>query len=327
MIRDLLACACAAAIAATALMTPAGAAAPQTAPQATFRSGASAVMVDVSVRDRSRRAVRGLKAGDFQVRDNGVLQQVDDVSYGKLPIDVTVALDVSHSVTGNALERLRRGVRELMDDLGPQDRLKLVLFNMRVMRTVDFTKDVKAVDRALQAVTAGGGTSLFDAVSVALVSASEADRRQLIVVFTDGNDSTSTTSGAMLTDVARRTRATVAFVVPVAGTSSAFSQPLFDTRGKLITSTPLPTTEAPRLSSSQFGFFRTLALETGGTILPVTQTTNLSAAFRSVLDEFRSAYVLYYTARGVDRAGFHTIEVKVNREGAVVQARRGYFAG
>jgi len=47
---------------------------------------------------------------------------------------------------------------------------------------------------------------------------------------------------------------------------------------------------------------------------------------RGVLNEFRSAYVLYYTARGVDRAGYHAIDVKVKRDGAVVQARRGYFS-
>lgn len=323
MIRDLLSFLCAAAITAAEVMSPAGAVGQQAAPQATFRSGASAVMVDISVRDRTRRVLTDLKAADFEVFDNGVLQQVDDVSYGKLPIDVTVALDVSYSVTGDVLERLRRGVRDLMGDLGRQDRLKLVSFNMRVMRTVDFTRDVRAVERALQTVAAGGGTSLLDTVSVALVSASEADRRQLVVVFTDGNDSTSTTSAAMLMDVARRTRATVAFVVPVASRLSA--QPIFDQRGQLLPSTR--TTVTPLSVPAQFGFFRTLTLETGGTVLPVSPTTDLSSAFRSVLDGFRATYVLYYTPRGVDRAGFHTIEVKVKRDGAVVQARRGYLAG
>ena len=100
----------------------------------------------------------------FEVFDNGVLQQVDDVSYGKLPIDVTVALDVSHSVSGNLLDRLRQGVVQLMRDLGRNDRLKLVLFNMRVTRTIDFTNDVDAVERAIRGVAAGGGTALLDAV-------------------------------------------------------------------------------------------------------------------------------------------------------------------
>ena len=162
--------------------------APQDPQQPTFRSGASAIAVDVTVR-QDRRAVTGLVASDFEVLDNGVLQQVDDLSYGKLPIDVTVALDVSHSVSGNLLDRLRQGVVQLMRD----DRLKLVLFNMRVTRTIDFTNDVDAVERAIRGAAAGGGTALLDAVSVTLVSASIPDRRQLIVFFTDGNDSSSTT--------------------------------------------------------------------------------------------------------------------------------------
>ena len=77
----------------------------------TFRSMANAVAVDVTVRDNKRKSVTGLRAGDFEIYDNGVKQDVAEVSYGKLPIDVTVALDISFSVTGVLLERLRSGVR------------------------------------------------------------------------------------------------------------------------------------------------------------------------------------------------------------------------
>ena len=180
----------------------------------TFRGGVNAVTVDASVRDKSRRPVTGLTARDFQVFDNGVLQTVDTVSFGRLPIDVTVALDISYSVSGTLLERLRRGVIDLMDDLRKEDRLKLVLFNMRVNRTVDFTSDVREVERALKGVTAGGGTALLDAISVALVAARQPDRRQLIVVFTDGSDSSSSTTPDMLTRVAERTPGTLTFVMP-----------------------------------------------------------------------------------------------------------------
>ncbi|HSC29156.1 MAG TPA: VWA domain-containing protein [Vicinamibacterales bacterium] len=290
----------------------------QDTPQTTFRSGASAVTVDVSVRDRSRRAITGLKATDFQVFDNGVLQRVDDVSYGKLPIDITVALDVSHSVTGALLDRLRQGVVQLMRDLGPQDRLKLVLFNMRIMRTIDWTNDAKAVERAIRGASAGGGTALLDAVSVTLVSGSAPDRRQLIVFFTDGSDSSSTTPPSVLTGIAQRTRATLTFVMP-----SQLRVPIVDSRGR--TTTFATTGGAPLARAPLYPLFATLARETGGAILPVGPSADLSATFRKVLGDFRSAYVLYYTARGVEQRGHHTIEVKVNRDGAQVQARRGYF--
>ncbi len=294
-----------------------------------FRSGASAVMVDVSVRDDSRRVLTGLGAADFTVFDNGVAQQVDDVSFGKLPIDVTVGLDISYSVTGPLLEQLRRAVTQLMRDLSRGDRLKLMLFNMRLNRTVDFTTDNSQVDRAMRAAVAGGGTALFDTLSVAMISASDPDRRQLVVFFTDGNDATSTTSPATLARVAERSRATVSFVVlPTVSTvvpgASTGPKPV----NSLTTSSQRPLIGATASSIILVNpAVSRLAADTGGSLLITSASGNLGPVFLQVLDRFRATYVLYYSPRGVDRTGFHTISVTVNRPGAVVQARRGYFGG
>jgi len=109
----------------------------QQEPAATFRAGTDIVSVEAAVR-RDRRPVAGLKIADFQLLDNGVPQQISDVSYERLPIDVTVVLDVSASVTGAVLDQLRQSVRQLKTDLGGSDRLKLVAFNQQVRRLADF---------------------------------------------------------------------------------------------------------------------------------------------------------------------------------------------
>jgi VWFA-related protein len=299
-----------------AVMTlPSGAAQAPARQVPTFRASADVVTVDVSVRDRTR-VVTGLGAGDFVVLDNGVPQQVTDLSYGRLPIDVTVVLDVSFSVTGALLDQLRRAVRDLMRDLRPEDRLKLMLFNMRIARVVDFTTDVSAVDEAIGGAMAGGGSSIWDAVAVALVSAAAPDRRQLVVVFTDAADSSSTLAPEALLEVARRSNAAVASVLPlnarVVQTSSA--------SGGIRTSL-LPAPATPGAQT-----LRKLAGETGGTQLRVSTMGSLGATFQRVLEDFRSSYVLHYTPQGVERGGFHTLEVGVKgREGLTVRARRGYF--
>ena len=286
--------------------------------QPTFRSGAAAVVVDVNVRDRSGRPVTKLARDDFELFDNGVRQQVHDLSYGKVPIDITVALDVSHSVSGKTLEQLRQAVVQLMRDLEKEDRLKLVLFNMRVARTLDFTRDLKSVESALRTVNAGGGTALLDTLGVSLVSASAPDRRQLIVAFTDGSDSSSTTSAEMLKTIAQRTRATMTFVMP------GVDVPVTINRGP--NSLGSVTTYNQRVSRGPLHDFLTdVARDTGGSVLPVTGG-DLTATFRRVLSDFRSTYVLYYTPSGVDRSGYHTIDVKVRRENVTVRARRGYVA-
>lgn len=282
-----------------------------------FRSGTEAVRVDVSVRD-GRKAVTGLTAADFVVLDNGVRQDVLDVSYGTLSIDVTVALDASYSVTGDKLDQLRRAIRELMSDLGRDDRLKLMTFNQRVSRAVRFTSDAPAVERAMTAVRAGGATSMFDALSVALVSASDPDRRQLVVLFTDGQDSLSVTEPAALLDVARHATAAVTAVVPLQ--MRTIPGPMSTVMLRRVPRSPLTQRQAATLAQ--------LATETGGAVIPVAPASNLADVFRRVLDVFRSSYVLHYSPHGVAPGGFHTLTVTVTRNSKfTVRARRGYFGG
>jgi len=276
-----------------------------------FRAGTSAVMVDVSVKTRSGRVVTGLTAPDFVIQDNGVRQDVAAISYGKLPIDVTVGLDVSTSVTGPLLDQLRRAVTTLMRDLRKDDRLKLMSFNTWMTRTVDFTTDIARVEKALRAVTAGGGTALFDALSVALTSATDPDRRQLIVFFTDGSDSSSTTSRELMSQIVDRTRATVSFVVLP---SASNFLPVSPAAAGIVTSRMQIDPTIQRV-----------ATESGGSVM--FAAGDLGLAFLRALDAFRSAYVLLYAPRGVERGGFHTIDVQVGRPDVVVLARRGYFGG
>jgi VWFA-related protein len=279
-----------------------------------FRTGTSVVAVDVAVRDKSRRPIADLKAPDFVVQDNGVRQTVDQVTYAKRPIDVTVALDVSGSVTGLVLERLRQGVTQLMRDLRDVDRLKLVLFNTQVYRASDFTSDLKTMEAAMRNVPAGGATALLDTLSVELVAARDPERRQLIVVFTDGGDSGSVTSKATIQTLAERARATVTFVTT-------------GTVQMMLPQSVFGVTVSANSAAAPTSILARLAHDTGGDVIPVDATTSLASVFKKVLDDFRSSYVLMYSPAGVDKAGFHTISVEVTRPNAVVQARRGYFGG
>ena len=296
-----------------------------------FRSATSAVAVEASVRDATRRVLSDLTAADFTVLDNGVPQQVEQVSYGRLPIDVTVGLDISRSVDGPLLDRLRTGVLQLMRDLRKDDRLKLMVFNMRFNRTIDFTTDISEIDRAIRAASSGGGTALYDALSVAMITAAEQGRRQLIVFFTDGNDTSSITSTSTLVKVAERSRATVSFVVlpsVVPGSASSSSAP---PAGGSKTTAMLPGLvdggNVRQLLTNVDPAIHQIVSDSGGLILSASSGMSLGMPFLQILDRFRSAYVLYYSPRGVDRTGFHTISVTVNRPGAVVEARRGYFGG
>jgi len=306
-----------------------------------FRSAANAVSIDATVQDRSRRPIAGLTAADFEILDNGVRQEIAELSYARLPIDVTVALDVSYSVNGLMLERLRRGITQLMADFGAGDRLKLLLFNSRISRSVDFTTETAKVEAAIRGAVAGGGTALLDAVSVAVTQAADSDRRQLLMVFTDGIDSTSTTPPSVLTSVVLRSRAALTFVLPATaalGTSTFVPPvPTVQSTGTNSILNGYNTLAAANARQQAFNaaavappraldpVFRNLAGLTGGNVVATTAASDLTALFRQILSEFRSAYVLRYHVKDPAVAGYHVIDVKVKRDGAIVNARRGYW--
>lgn len=282
--------------------------------QQTFRAGVDAVAVDVSVREGSR-VITGLAPTDFVVTDNGVRQTVTDVSIGKLPIDVSVVLDVSRSVSGSRLSELRRAIGEFMRDFTDADRLRLLVFNERVRRMVDFTSHPQEIDAALRETTGRGATSVLDALAVAMVTAEHPERRQLVVLFGDGADTTSVTSTQVLLDLAQHTNAAVSVVQPPTATIVTMFGGALDvvTRGAAVG------------QAEYLKFYRRLAAETGGVVTIQEPRQDLTATFRKALDEFRSSYVLRFSPT-VTAPGFHTLEVSVpSRPKAALRARRGYW--
>jgi hypothetical protein len=272
-----------------------------------FRARADLVAIDVSVR-RGSRAVTGLGAGDFEVLDNGVPQQISQLAYETLPIDLTVLIDLSESVNGAVLEHLRRSIEDLARELSPRDRLALVTFNVRIRRAIHFGAPMST--RGLfDGVRGFGGTSVLDAIAVALTTTPDPERRQLVIVFSDGEDRSSVTARETLLDVARRTTPTLGVVLPSSRLRTGL---LWPSRS---------TAEEARKS-----LYLELASETGGFLETIDTQGSLSAAFRKILRDFRRSYVLYFSPTDLSARTLHNLEVRAKRQGVEVRARRNYLA-
>ena len=158
------------------------------AAQQVFQSGVDAVIIPVAVRSGNK-PVTGLTAADFELRDNGVVQEIRSVAAESIPIDVTLLLDLSSSVDGPMLQRLKTAVADTAALLRSDDRIRLVAIS-QVLREV-FPLLPKSGAMPLDTLRAEGATSLYDGLAATMMRATEPGRRQLIVAFTDGRDSTS----------------------------------------------------------------------------------------------------------------------------------------
>ena len=263
------------------------------AQQPTFSSRVDAIRVDVLVTDRGQ-VVRGLGPQDFEVRDDGVLQEVDLVSLEQLPLNVILGLDVSESVTGERLDHLRRAGDALLQRLAGDDRAALMTFSHVVRLRHELTGNIPRIRQALADVNPSGLTSLVDGTSGAIALAGSDVGRSLLIVFSDGVDTASFLTPAAVLQAARRSDVVVYGVAM---------------RNRI---EPI--------------FLKDLSKLTGGAVLEVESTRDLSQTFLRILDEFRQRYILSFSPRGVQPTGWHRLDVRVKGRRVTVNARAGYQA-
>ena len=147
-----------------------------------------------------------------------------------------------------------------------------------------------------------GSTSMFDALTISLVAPPEANRRRMVILFTDGRDDSSFTDAESLLEVATRSQMAV-FTVAVAD----------------------GTLRRPE-RAPQEAVFTALADATGGTAVVMQRDEDLAGSFVRAFDAFRTSYVLRYAYEGPGQRGWHAITVRVKRPGQFqVRARPGYF--
>ena len=283
-----------------------------------FKTSAEAIRVDVLVKVGNR-PLGGLMAGDFDLRDRGVVQRVDSVAFEDVPLSVMIALDASDSLQGQAIQDLRDAASAAAGLLQPDDRAALLTFTHRLSLHAPWTHDHAQIGAALRNVEPSGATSLHDVAYTALTLRDDQPGRALVLLFSDGHDTASWLPGVSVIQAAHRSEA----VVYAVGLTSPHTQApgyRLDFRSG---PQPPPENMAPRVLAEPL--LPALADETGGKFLTTDRSDKLRDTFVQVVNEFRTRYLLTYTPRGVDAGGWHPIEVRVKGHRASVSARRGYL--
>ncbi len=269
-------------------------------PPPVFRAEVAYAHVDVFV-SQGGRSVPGLRASDFELRDNGVIQAVELLSADTRPLPAVLVFDTSSSVVGDRLLALRRAGEAFLDGLRPADVVSLVTFSEEIVRAAAPTIDKDALRRALNRLEPEGSTAGFDALYAAL-ALSDSHDRSLVVLFTDGEDNMSILGERQLRTVAERSNALVHVVV---------------LRDKSL----LPRDGEP----DQARALREIADASGGRFWTPDSPQRLREAFAAIAASMGERYVLRYDPQGVKREGWHRLDIRLRSAKGSVQARRGYW--
>lgn len=254
---------------------------------AVFGVDVAAVRLDVSV-VRDGEAVTGLTAGDFEVRDDGVVQEVELLTGEERALHAVLVLDTSSSVAGDRLTMLKAAARAFIAGLSKEDAASVIAFSHQVLLLAQDPYDHGRLSATVAGLSSGGATALDDAVFAGLLRSTAGPGRPMVLVFSDGRNSLSWLEQKRVLEAARELEAVVHGIV-------AFGDD---------------------------GGLRALADLTGGTV--VAAEDGLVAAFQRILTTAQNRYVLGYTPRGVKETGWHTVQVRLKRGQADVRVRRGY---
>jgi Ca-activated chloride channel family protein len=272
----------------------------------TFRADVRLVNVIATVRNQAGELVGTLQQGDFEIRDNGVLQEIR--YFGRQtdqPLSVALLIDTSGSTAkdlGYETASAAKFLNALLSEGNPADRVALYSFNYDVEEG-GFTRNYASLERQLKMLKGETGTSLYDAIFFASRALESRQGRKAIVIMTDGGD---TTSSRDLKTALKAAQMADAVLYPIV---------------------VLPITNPAGRNTGGENALQFMAEGTGGRTFYPSINAQLDKAFTDVIRELRTQYVLGFYPRQtpLTKDPFHKLEVRLKSPELRVSARNGYY--
>ena len=273
-----------------------------------FKDTVTQVHVLATVKDTRGELVGSLQKSDFKIFDNGAEQEIRVFErQSSQPLSVSLLIDVSGSTqkdlkyeTDSAAKFLRA---LLTEGSNPQDAVALFSFDSDVTEVRHFTHNFPSLDNALKTIRGSGGTSLYDAIYFAASDLERRSGRKVLVVISDGGNTTSSMPIDKCLQAAQFADAVIYPVVVV----------------------PI-TNEAGRNTGGEHALIF-MADGTGGKSFFPEAGNGLDKTFAEIISELRTQYFLafYPTNVPLNKNPFHKLEVRVTRPDLRVSARNGYY--
>jgi Ca-activated chloride channel family protein len=277
---------------------------PPAAQGPTFKTGTQIVSLFVTVADPARRLIPGLTQEEFEIFDNEKPQPIVFFQNEIQPITVIVMLDTSGSMT-LTLDLLRQAAEQFLIRLLPADKGRVGAFNDKIQFSSRFTNDRDQLVSEVKGLDYGNGTRLWDAVGASLDELKGIEGRRVILVFTDGDD---TSSKIGLGTVVDRARADEVMIYAIGLESNYIGGP-----------------NGQRVRTKPDSGLRKIADETGGGYFELKKSSELASTFTKVAQELHSQYVIGFAPTQLDNR-VHKLAVKMKQPGMTARARRSYLA-
>jgi Ca-activated chloride channel family protein len=272
-----------------------------------FRSDVRLVRLLTTVKDFNGQMVGGLSREDFRIFDNGVEQTIAVFErYTEQPLSIAVLLDTSASIAKDlkiAVGSLKKFLGAVLQEGNPQDEVSLFTFNHDVQQHTGFTRRLDQVEKRVQPLKAESGTSLYDAIWFASRTLEDRPGRHVILVVTDGGDTTSTYKYHDALESAHNADAPIYSIML------------------------MPITNDPGRNVGGENALFSLAQSTGGQRFLPSVGRELDEALGEILKDLRTQYLIGYYPKNLPKTTnrFHSLRVDLTRSDLRAATRTGYY--
>jgi len=274
---------------------------------ADIRVDVNLVRIVATVKNPAGHLVGSLSKEDFTVLDNGVPQQIALFErHTEQPLSVSLMIDTSGSTAKDLkyeVESITKFLHALFSEGNPQDAASLYSFNYQVVKHNHFGRSSQSMEHSLRSLKGEAGTSMYDAIYLTAKDLENRDGRHVMVIVTDGGDTTSSMDFHAALEAAQLSDSVIypILVVPIAN-------------------------DAGRNVGGE-NALTTLAAGTGGRVFAPTLGAQLDRAFMDLIQELRTQYLLAYYPKDVPltKNRFHRLEVRVRNPQLRALARNGYY--
>ena len=266
----------------------------------TFRAGSELVTTAVTVRDADGRLITTLEQKDFSVEEDGVVQPITQFTKDRVPVSLSLALDISDSMRGQRMDDARAALANFLDKLlAPEDEASLLGFNHATRMYADWTTEKAPMRTRLEEIHPSGGTAMYDAIDAALpLFESRQHPRAAILLVSDGADTASDMTPTALKQKLVRSDVFL-YAIGIDSLDARNSRRI----------NPFTLNE--------------LTSQGGGYTEIIKSTADLAAATERIAEELNHQYMIGYTPTSPGDGRYHSIRVRVTNDALRVRSRRG----
>ena len=271
-----------------------------------FRVTVDLISLNVTVVDTRNRFITELFRENFSVYEDGVKQEISVFSQEDLPLRMVLLVDTSASME-EKLDFAQQAAVQFVGTMKEDDLSQVVEFGSRARVLQPFTADIEKLSKAIRMTQAGGTTSLYNALYIALKNLSRRRtdiRRQAVVVLSDGEDTSSLVTFDQVMELAKETDVTIYTISLQKGSK-----------------------RKTKYFSEAEHVLKKLAEETGGQWFFPQQIQELESVYGRIAKELKSQYNIGYISENTKRDGsWRRVVVQTDQQNLIVRTKLGYYA-